>query len=125
MGYKRIKRSGDKGVPSKGGPNDKGSFKKANRIGEATAKRMQEKLGRMKNKGKVDEDEIKSNDSDAWVDRDPDDPRNAKRQELLNDPFLQVDDEKDAMETVEEKRLRMTKNIINEYAREEKTDFFD
>lgn len=47
MVYKRIKR-GEKGVPAKGGPKGgASSFKNKNKIGEATAKRMQEKLGRM------------------------------------------------------------------------------
>ena len=42
----------------------------------------------------------------------------------MDDPFLKVEDA-DGMETLEEKRLRMTTSIIKEYAREEKTDFFD
>ena len=35
-----------------------------------------------------DDDEIKSNDSDAWIDREPQNPSHAKRKELLNDPFF-------------------------------------
>ena len=85
MVYKRIKRSGN---PSKiGGPNDKKQFK--NKIGEATAKKMQDKLGKMARKGKdKDEDEIKSNDSDDYVDREPTGGAMNKRNALLNDPFL-------------------------------------
>ena len=40
---------------------------------------------------------------------------------VKEDAFL-VEDENP--ETVEEKRLRMTKQIIKDYAKEEKTDFF-
>ena len=85
MVYKRIKRSGG---PSKvGGPNDKKQFK--NKIGEATAKKMQDKLGKMARKGKdKDEDEIKSNESDDYVDREPTGGAMNKRNALLNDPFL-------------------------------------
>ena len=56
-----------------------------------------------------DDDEIKSNDSDAWIDREPVNPSHAKRKELLNDPFFQVEDDDKAgeMETIEEKRLKM------------------
>ena len=87
MVYKRIKKGGSN-PSSRGGPNDKAQFN-SNKIGEATAKRMQDKLGKLrKSKNKDDDDEIKSNDSDAYVDREPTNASQAKRNELLNDPFL-------------------------------------
>ena len=62
MVYKRLKQTGSKtstGLRKKGGPNDKGQFKqKKNRIGEATARKMQDKLQHIK-KGE-NEDEIAS-----------------------------------------------------------------
>lgn len=50
------------------------------------------------------------------------DEQNLQKRE---DPFLvgMVDDEAQG-ETAEEKKLRLTKKIISEYAAEEKTDFF-
>ena len=48
---------------------------------------MQDKLGNLRKK-KDDDDEIASNDSDAFVGLDPVNAKNAKRNELLNDPFL-------------------------------------
>ena len=49
MVYKKMKRGGAKGAAgTRGGPNDKGTFKKGNRVGEVTAKRMQDKLGKLK-----------------------------------------------------------------------------
>ena len=99
MVYKRIKRGGasaggDESAPARGGRGGRGQFKQrggAGRgrggIGEATAKRMQDKLGNLRKK-KDDDDEIASNDSDAFVGLDPVNAKNAKRNELLNDPFL-------------------------------------
>ena len=50
---------------------------------------MQDKLGKMARKGKdKDEDEIKSNESDDYVDREPAGGAMNKRNALLNDPFL-------------------------------------
>ena len=54
---------------------------------------MQDKLGKLKQRKEEkkhggDDDEIKSNDSDAWIDREPVNPSHAKRKELLNDPFF-------------------------------------
>lgn len=87
---------------------------------------MQDKLGKIRQKkGDDNDDEIASNDSDAFIDREPNNPKNAKRNELLNDPFLTADKDEENLETVEEKRLRMAKGIIAEYAREDKNDFFD
>lgn len=98
MVYKRIKRGGkasESGAAPRGGPNDKNQFKRG-KIGEATAKRMQDKLSKLKSNkrsgrgaaGKDDDEEIASNDSDAFIDREPTNARNAKKNELLNDPFL-------------------------------------
>ena len=101
MVYKRIKRGGGSAGPTSesagtngrkaGGPNDRGQFKKNQRgkIGEATAKRMQDKLGKLRKKKNNDnDDEIASNDSDAFIDQEPNNPKNNKRNDLLNDPFL-------------------------------------
>jgi hypothetical protein len=110
MVYKRTKRGGaPAGMARNGGANDRAGFKNTSKIGEATAKRMQDKLGKLKKGGKDDDDEIKSNESEGYGDRDLDNPKNAKKQELLNDPFFEVDHADRGLETVEEKRLRMTK----------------
>ena len=85
---------------------------------------MQDKLGKLKNKGKDDDEEIKSNDSDGGYMDNNKTGLNSKRNQLLDDPFLQAAAE-DEHETAEEKRLKMAKGIIQEYAREEKNDFFD
>ena len=87
MVYKRVKRGSESGPGKKGGPNDKAKFKQRNKIGEATAKRMQDRLGKLR-KADKDDEEIKSNESDAYVDIEPDNPKMTKRNELLNDPFL-------------------------------------
>jgi hypothetical protein len=50
--------------------------------------------------------------------------RQAKKNALLDDPFLLVGDETQK-ETAEEKKLRLAKEIIAEYASEKKNDFFD
>jgi len=121
MVYKRIKRGAEGAVAKKGGPSGQGKFKQTKKIGEATAQRMQAKLGKMK---KDDEDEIVSRDSEDFLNKETGNPSHAKRKELMNDPFLQVDEDM-AQETIEEKRLKMANNIIAEYAKEEKTDFFD
>ena len=111
MGYKRIKRGQTGSAGAKGGPNDKGTFKSRTKIGEATAKRMQDKLGSLKKYNKKDEEEIASNDSDDYVNMEPSNPKYAKRKELVDDPFLQVDADAEVM-TVEEKRLKMANQII-------------
>lgn len=85
---------------------------------------MQDKLGKLKNKGKDDDEEIKSNDSDGGYMDNNKTGLNSKRNQLLDDPFLQAAAEEEH-ETAEEKRLKMAKGIIQEYAREEKNDFFD
>ena len=101
MVYKRIKRGGSSRssevTSGRGGPNDKGQFKKRSgnnkNIGEVTAKRMHDKLDKLKQKTKKDagaDDEIVSNDSDEFIDREPINQRHTKRNELLNDPFLQA-----------------------------------
>ncbi len=50
--------------------------------------------------------------------------RQAKKNALLDDPFLLVEDEPQK-ETAEEKKLRLAKEIIAEYASDKKNDFFD
>lgn len=125
MVYKRIKKGARPGVSKKGGPNDKGTFKQG-QIGQDTAKRMQDKLGKLKQRrSKDDEDEIKSNESDEYINRTDMGGVGAKKNELFNDPFLQDSAATQEMETIEEKRLRMANQIIEEYAKEDKNDFFD
>jgi len=84
------------------------------KIGEATAKRMKQKLDALKSNKKQRKDEDIESIASA------DEPHREK--------FLvgMVDQEefKDK-ETAEEKRLRMTKQIIQEYAAEDKADFFE
>ena len=86
--------------------------KSTKKIGETTAQKMKQKLSKLKQKKNNDED-IESNDSAD------------EKIRPSEDPFLvgMVDDEAQK-ETAEEKRLRLTKKIINDYAAEEKTDFF-
>ena len=88
--------------------------KQTKKIGESTALKMKEKLGQFKQKKKpVHDEEINSVDSAD------------EQNKLAEDPFFAAaDDEKVNGETAEEKRLRLTKKIISEYAAEEKTDFF-
>jgi len=75
MVYKKIKRgaAGPGQASKRGGPNDRTQFKSKGKIGEATAKRMQDKLGKLRKSKLADEDddEIKSNESDAYIDREP------------------------------------------------------
>lgn len=127
MVYKKIKKAG--GAAKKGGPNDKGNFKR-NKIGQDTAKRMQDKLGDLRKQKAAargdDDDEVKSNESDAYIDREPRTAAaSARRNELVDDPFLQDASGAQDLETVEEKRLRMANDIIKEYGGAEKNDFFD
>ena len=87
MVYKRAK----KGPATQGktrGANGTAQFKNKAKIGEATAKRMHEKLGRLRKAKQDEEDEVKSNDSDAYIDREPVNASHSKRKELMNDPFL-------------------------------------
>ena len=69
MVYNKKRGGAAGGVSKKGGPNDRGTFKNQTKIGEATAKRMHEKLGKLKKAAK-EEDEIKSNDSDGYGERE-------------------------------------------------------
>ena len=83
------------------------------KIGESTAFKMKQKLGQFKAKKGQDE-EINSVDSA--------DEQNKDKGE---DPFLVgMNNDEAEGETAEEKRLRLTKKIISEYAAEEKNDFF-
>jgi len=69
---------------------------------------------------------VKSNDSHGAFDGDDGhvrNPRGTKHSALLDDPFLQVDEP--LKETAEEKKLRLAKDIIKEYASEQKNDFFE
>lgn len=43
----------------------------------------------------------------------------------MDDPFLLVEESKEQIETQEERKLRMAKDVIAEYASEKKDDFFD
>ena len=91
MVYKRIKRGGGaKGAGKRGGPNDKGTFKN-DKIGQDTARKMQDKLGKLRasKQNAADDEEIRSNDSDAYIDKEPTKAGNSKRNELVDDPFLQ------------------------------------
>ena len=43
----------------------------------------------------------------------------------MDDPFLQDAAGEQEVETIEEKRLRMANDIIKEYGKADKNDFFD
>ena len=91
--------------------------KPSKKIGESTAIKMKQKLGQFKQKTKSKagaDEEINSVDS-----------ADEQNKPVGDDPFfLGVDDDQTKGETAEDKRLRLTKKIISEYAAEEKTDFF-
>ncbi len=94
------------------GPNRPSANKKQHgnnrRIGESTAKRMQAKLKQPKD---FDE-EI---DSDMAEDIDEQEVKTAKvGKSLQDDPFFQADEEMEKNETLEERRLRMTKKLLEE-----------
>lgn len=94
---------------------------------------MKEKLDQIKNKKRIDDEEVQSTDSHGTFDGDEN--LNSQRQKqirqnkkhlLLDDPFLLVEDaQKEQIETIEEKKLRMAKEVIAEYASEKKNDFFE
>ena len=50
---------------------------------------------------------------------------------MLNDPFFQFEDDSKAeelgkeIETADQKRLRLANQILKEYAKEDKADFFE
>lgn len=104
-------------------------------VGEQASKRMQTRLEeiRQRKKAKTDDEEIVSEDSDDVRGHNTDFKQNRSAEraaKILNDPFLQVQEieqqnEEEKNETAEEKRLRLANQIIEEYAQEEKTDFFD
>jgi len=102
-------------------------------IGKSTARKMQEKLQQHKSRKADDDDEVKSSDSHGTFEGE-DNERAIKSREalqkknglLLDDPFLVDGNVMDAPEeTIEERRLRMTKQVINEYASASKDDFFE
>ena len=97
-------------------------------IGQATSAKMREKLKGLKRRAD-DDDDVKSSDSHGTFDGDENAQRQkfakqAKKNALLDDPFLLADEEP-RKETAEEKKLRLAKEIIAEYASEQKNDFFD
>lgn len=86
------------------------------KIGEATARKMKDKLEALKSQKKARPDEdIHSADSG---DEAP------HKENFLVGMTNDDDEEFKDKETAEEKRLRMTKQIIKEYAAEDKDDFF-
>ena len=113
--------------------NPAGIKKKGAMIGQNTSKKMKEKLDQIKNKKRIDDEEVQSTDSNGTFDGDEN--LNSQRQKqirqnkkhlLLDDPFLLVEDaQKEQIETIEEKKLRMAKEVIAEYASEKKNDFFE
>jgi hypothetical protein len=81
---------------------------------------MRDKLKTIKRRN--DDDEVKSSDSHGTFDGDDHTRKTSKKSALLDDPFLVAEE---PVETVEEKKLRLAKEIIHEYASEKKNDFFD
>ena len=136
MVYKKVKRS--EGDAAKVGKAKKSQVSFKNKTGIEASKRMQEKLSMIK-KNKKDDEEIMSADSGDEATHIKAATREGamqkKKNQILNDPFLQLDDaqdieaankmEQDQIETAEEKRLRMANQIIKEYGKDEKNDFFE
>lgn len=82
-------------------------------MGEATAKRMKQKLADLKSKRK-DEDIQSDSENDG---------RNFK-EDFLTGMNSNLENDEVMKETAEEKRLRMTKDLIGEYAVDDKQNFF-
>ena len=99
MVYKRTAQS-QKGDPSKqGGPNGSKMFKSGknqNKLGEAAAKRMQAKLGKIK--AQKHDEEVKSDDSDDALDGARQNNATTRTNQILNDPFFQLEDDARAEE---------------------------
>ena len=87
---------------------------------------MQEKLNQIKRSEKNDV-EIKSDSEDELIHAKQNNATNKKNQ-ILNDPFFEFADDGSAdgqAETADQKRLRLANKIIDEYAKEDKNDFFE
>ncbi len=119
----KIKGGKPKGASllKKGGGNQR-------KIGEATAKKMQEKA-QQKRRPKDFDEEI---DSDMADNEEEEYQDNKKRltKSIQDDPFFQNGEAQveDVNETIEEKRLKMTKKLLEELqqdAGKEKDDFFE
>ena len=103
---------------------------KGRKSGEEASKRIQEKLSQIKKGQKQDEESASGDSGDEGQTMARQNAKTKKRNEILNDPFLQFDEDGDAemqeqQETAEEKRLRMANQIIKEYGRDDKADFFE
>ena len=91
---------------------------------------MQAKLSKIKGKQQKNDVEVKS-DSDDGIDGQKQNKATSRKNQILNDPFFQfeddgaVDDLGKEVETAEEKRLRLANQILDEYAKEDKNDFFE
>ena len=94
---------------------------------------MKEKLEHIRNKKKLDEEEVESTDSHGTFEGDENlnsqrqnQIRQNKKNLLLDDPFLLVEEaQNEKVENAEERKLRMAKEVIAEYASEKKNDFFE
>jgi hypothetical protein len=69
-------------------------------------------------------DTLKSKGKDEEIESESDNDNKPHKEDFLVGMQNNEDEEMNQVETVEEKRLKMTKQIIKEYASEEKTDFF-
>lgn len=67
-------------------------------------------------------DNLKKAKKDEEIESESDNDKPHKEEFLVG--MQPENEEMNQIETVEEKRLKMTKQIIKEYASEEKTDFF-
>ena len=87
----------------------------------------------IRNKKKLDEEEVESTDSHGTFEGDENlnsqrqnQIRQNKKNLLLDDPFLLVEEaQNEKVENAEERKLRMAKEVIAEYASEKKNDFFE
>ena len=87
---------------------------------------MQEKLSQIKKSEKKDT-EIKSDSEDDFENAKQSNATTKKNQ-ILNDPFFEFADDGSAegeTETADQKRLRLANKILDEYAKEDKNDFFE
>ena len=99
--------------------------KNVTKLGEATSRRMQEKLNQIK-KSEKNDIEIKSDSEDELAQGKQANATTQKNQ-ILNDPFFEFADDGSAdgqTETADQKRLRLANKILDEYAKEDKNDFF-
>ena len=87
------------------------------KIGEATAKRMQDKASKkpQKSRPKGYDEEIDSDQADDMEDEENEKKLNKQAKSIKDDPFFTgAEDVKDKNETLEERRLRMTKKLLEE-----------